>query len=686
MTNVAIIQARMGSSRLPGKVLQDLGGRPALEWVVCAARAVPGIEEVAIATSDAAGDDQLAEWCAGAGVACVRGSEQDVLARYADAIRQLDARIVMRLTADTPFLDPAVCGQVLWLFESSGADYASNVDPTVWADGLDCEVFSADALLAAAEAASRPFEREHVTPYLRHNRRRFSVRGLPCPFAGLQRENWALDTPQDLQFLRAVAAHLPTDRPPGFVEILRVLEQYPELRQINRGKSHNEGSWISLRNERIAGAKVPEQRSYDASAEELAAAEKTIPLGAQTFSKSRVQFPVGAAPLFLTHGDGGRSWDVDGNEYVDLVNGLLSVSLGYRDPDVDAAIAAQLAEGISFSLATRLERQLAERLVECIPCAEKVRFGKNGSDATSAAVRLARAFTGRERIISCGYHGWQDWYIGATTRHKGVPDAVRALTHTVPYNDLDAVAGLLKEHPGEISALIMEPANIVAPAPGYLAALRELLHKHGALLIIDEMITGFRFALGGAQTLFGVTPDLATFGKGMANGMPISAVVGRADIMAEMEEIFFSSTFGGEALSLAASIATIDKMRREPVIETLWRSGEQLAEAVRGLISAHNLEDQISLQGFAPWMLVTTHDGPAASGQAIKTMLIYEMAARGVLSLGSHNISYAHTEEDMAHAAAAYDGAFATIRAALDSGDFETQMKTPPLVPVFAVR
>ncbi|MBT3172097.1 MAG: glycosyltransferase family protein, partial [Rhodospirillaceae bacterium] len=223
MTNVAIIQARMGSSRLPGKVLQDLGGRPALEWVVCAARAVPGIEEVAIATSDAAGDDQLAEWCAGAGVACVRGSEQDVLARYADAIRQLDARIVMRLTADTPFLDPAVCGQVLWLFESSGADYASNVDPTVWADGLDCEVFSADALLAAAEAASRPFEREHVTPYLRHNRRRFSVRGLPCPFAGLQRENWALDTPQDLQFLRAVAAHLPTDRPPGFVEILRVL-------------------------------------------------------------------------------------------------------------------------------------------------------------------------------------------------------------------------------------------------------------------------------------------------------------------------------------------------------------------------------------------------------------------------------------------------------------------------------
>ncbi len=686
MTTFAIIQARLGSSRLPGKVLLDLGGRSVLEWVVRAAWVVPGIEEVAIATGDGAGDDRLAEWCAGAGVTCVRGSEQDVLARYATAIRELGARVVMRLTADTPFLDPAVCGQVLWLFESSGADYVSNVDPTVWADGLDCEVFSADALLVAAEAASRPFEREHVTPYLRHNRRRFSVRGLPCPVPRLERENWALDRPEDLEFLRAVAVHLPAERPPGFVEILRVLEQYPELREINRGKSHDEGSWISLRNERIAGAMAPEQRIYDASAEELAAAERIIPLGAQTFSKSRVQFPLGVAPLFLTHGDGGRSWDVDGNEYVDLVNALLSVSLGYRDPDVDAAIAAQLGEGISFSLATCLERQLAERLVQCIPCAEKVRFGKNGSDATSAAVRLARAYTGRERIISCGYHGWQDWYIGATTRHKGVPDAVRALTHTVPYNDLDAVAHLLKEHAGEISALIMEPANIVAPLPGYLAALHELLNRHGALLIVDEMITGFRFALGGAQELFGVTPDLATFGKGMANGMPISAVVGRADIMAEMEEIFFSSTFGGEALSLAAAIATIDKMRREPVIERLWRSGEKLGEAVRGLVSAHHLESHIGLQGFAPWMLVTSHDGAEAGGQAIKTMLIYELAARGVLSLGSHNISYAHTEEDLAHAAAAYDGAFGVIRAALDSGNFEKQMKAPPLVPVFAVR
>jgi len=686
LKTVAIIQARMGSSRLPGKVLQDLAGRPALDWVVRAARAILGIDEIAIATSTEAADDRLVEWCAGACISCVRGSESDLLARYAEAARALDADVVMRLTADNPFLDPAICSQVLWLFESSGADYASNVDPIVWADGLDCEVFSAAALQVAAEQASRPFEREHVTPYLRHHRHRFSQRSLPCPLPGFADENWALDTPEDLEFLRAVAVHLPTDQPPSYVEVLRVLAQYPELREINRDKSHNEGAWISLRKERIAAAKAPEQRSYDGSAQMLKKAERTIPLGSQTFSKSRMQFPVGAAPLFLTHGDGGRCWDVDGNEYVDLVNGLLSVSLGYRDGDVDAAISNQLTRGIGFSLATPLESQLAERLVECIPCAEMVRFGKNGSDVTSAAVRLARAFTARDRIIVCGYHGWQDWYIGSTTRHKGVPDAVRGLTHNVPYNDLDAVADLLKAHPGEFAGLIMEPTNIVEPNPGYLGGLQELMRKDGALLIFDEMITGFRFALGGAQELFGVTPDLATFGKGMANGMPLSAIVGRADIMAEMEQIFFSSTFGGEALSLAAAIATIDKMRREPVIETLWRNGENLAEAVHGLVSTYNLESHISLQGKAPWMVVITNDRPDASGQAIKTMLIYELAARGVLSLGSHNISYAHTEEDCAHAAAAYDGALGVIREALDSGDFEKQMKVPPIIPVFEVR
>jgi len=377
---------------------------------------------------------------------------------------------------------------------------------------------------------------------------------------------------------------------------------------------------------------------------------------------------------------------VDGNRYVDMVCGLLAVVLGYQDPDVDAAIREQLTNGISFSLATKLETELAERLVELIPCAESVRFGKNGTDATSAAVRLARAFTGRERIAVCGYHGWQDWYIGATSRHKGIPEAVQHLTHMVPYNDLDALKKLLSAHPGEFAALIMEPMNAVDPKPGYLEELKEIVHAHGALLVFDEVITGFRYHIGGAQTLFGVTPDLASFGTAMGNGMPISAIVGRADIMREMENVFISGTFGGEALSLAAAIATIDKMRREPVIERLWQLGETLAEGVAELTAQHGLSDLISLVGRAPWKIIAVKDHPTARKEAIKTLFAHEMLHSGVLFLASHNVSYAHDQDDVRTVLTAWDRALAKVAAELATGKLEERLPCPAVMPVFTVR
>ena len=425
---------------------------------------------------------------------------------------------------------------------------------------------------------------------------------------------------------------------------------------------------------------------YAESLSLLARAERTIPLASQTFSKSRIQFPPDAAPLFLDSGKGGRVTDVDGNSYVDLVCGLLPVTLGYCDPDVDRAIGDQLAKGISLSLATRLEAELAERLVEIIPCAEMVRFGKNGTDATSAIVRLARAATGRDRIAVCGYHGWQDWYIGATTRHLGVPQAVRDLTHLFPYGDLAALEELLESRKDEFALVMMEPANAVAPPDGYLQGMRDLAHKHGALFAFDEIITGFRFALGGAQELFGVTPDLASFGKGMANGMPISAVVGRADIMRLMEDIFFSGTFGGEALSLAASIATIDKMKDQNVITRLWDTGGALANGVRELAHRHGLDDVVTLAGFPPWMLVGFHDHAAARKEAIKTLYISEMAANGVLVNASHNICAAHDQADITQALNAYDAALGTIAAELAQGGLEDRLPVPAVEPVFAVR
>jgi glutamate-1-semialdehyde 2,1-aminomutase/spore coat polysaccharide biosynthesis protein SpsF len=415
-------------------------------------------------------------------------------------------------------------------------------------------------------------------------------------------------------------------------------------------------------------------------------AERVIPLGSQTFSKSRITFPENAAPLYVTHGLGGRVWDIDGNEYVDMIGALMPVVLGYCDPGVDAAIRHQLTQGISFSLATPLETELAERLVRLIPCAEKVRFAKNGSDVTAAAVRLARAFTSRDRIAICGYHGWQDWYIGSTTRDKGVPVAVKNLSHKFPYNNLGALETLLGSHRGEFAAVILEPMNAEEPKPGYLDGVKALAHEHGALLIFDEIVTGFRYALGGAQSLFGVTPDLATFGKSMGNGMPIAAVVGRADIMAEMEDIFFSGTFGGETLSLASAIAVIDKMEHEPVIETLWQHGRFLADGVTGLVVKHGLEDVFSLVGLPPWKIVSIKAHKAAPMMAIKTLFVTEMLRGGVLMSGSHNVNFAHTSAQLGLVLAAWDRTLGIVADALDKGDVLNRLSGPPLEPIFKVR
>lgn len=681
MTTVALIQARMGSTRLPGKVLADLGGRPVLDWVVAAAWAVPGVDATAVATSQAAADDAIAEWCGARGVACHRGPEEDVLERFRLAAAAEDADTVMRLTADAPLLDPQVCGQVLLLRERSGADYASNVDPPTWPDGLDCEAFTAAALEAAARQARRRSEREHVTPFIRNRRRRFRVVSLGCPLPGIGGLRWALDTPEDLEFLRALVAGLEGDGPPSHLDVLRRIERQPELRRMMAALERNQGYERSLLAE---GVNRP--AGFAESKRLLRRAEKVIPLGSQTFSKSRIQLPENQAPLFLTHGEGGRVWDVDGNEYVDLVGGLLPVVLGYRDPDVDDAIRGQLANGISFSLATELEVALAERLVEIIPCAESVRFGKNGSDATTGAVRVARAATGRDRIAAGGYHGWQDWYIGATSRDKGVPGAVSALTHRFPYNDIAALHDLFRAHPGEIAAVIMEPMTADEPEPGYLVEVAALTRRQGAVLVFDEIVTGFRFGLGGAQALFGVTPDLATFGKAMGNGMPISAVVGRAGLMAEMEEIFFSSTFGGETLSLAAAIAVIDKMRREPVIETLWATGERLGRGVGEAIARHGLGDVLELRGRPPWMLLHITGRPEARREAIRTLLLRELIGHGVLTLGSHNVCYAHREADVMRVLTAYDAGLAALRRALDGEAFEDNLPCPVIEPLFQVR
>lgn len=427
-------------------------------------------------------------------------------------------------------------------------------------------------------------------------------------------------------------------------------------------------------------------RRYAKSQALFERASKTVPLASQTFSKSHLSYPQGRSPLFLESGSGCRVTDVDGNEYIDFVNGLLPVILGYGDPEVDGAVIDQIGRGVTLSLATRLEMELAELLVETIPCAEMARFGKNGSDATAGAVRLARAYTGRDRVAVCGYHGWQDWYIGTTARNRGVPKAVSDLSHVFPFNDLEALDRLLAAHPGEFACVIMEAMNAVEPADGYLAGVRDIAHRHGALFILDEIITGFRYALGGAEELFGVTPDLACFGKSMGNGYAISAVVGRADIMKLMEEIFFSFTAGGETLGLAAALATIRKIRDAGVIPHLWRAGERVRDALRKKLAMHRLEEAIVPCGMPPWLLLVFKDALGGTSWQIKTLFMQEMLARGILMQSSHNFSYAHKDADIDALLTAYDEVLPIVSTALHSGTIDTALQGPAIEPLFQVR
>jgi len=423
---------------------------------------------------------------------------------------------------------------------------------------------------------------------------------------------------------------------------------------------------------------------YKKSEKLLERALKSIPLASQTFSKSLTQYPRGVSPFFIEKGNGAKVVDVDGNEYIDFVNSLAAVTLGYCDKDIDKAVHEQMKNGVTFSLPHTLEMKVAEKLIEIIPCAEKVRFAKNGTDATSASIRIARAYTGKEHIAVCGYHGWQDWYIGSTARNLGVPHGVKELTHKFAYNDMNSLEQIFQSH--ELACVIMEPMNVEYPENNFLEKVKELVHKNNALLIFDETITGFRFSLGGAQELFNVIPDLATFGKGMANGYPLSAVVGSNKIMQKVEDIFFSGTFGGETLSLAAADEVINKYKKEKVIGHFNEIGTYLLEQLNRLIDDENLGDIFWTSGHPSWSFLHIKDQEKYNSFEIKTFFMQESLKRGVMTLGSHNLSYSHNKEEIDRLIKVYSKVLPMVKGHVNNQSLLENIHGKILEPLFKVR
>jgi glutamate-1-semialdehyde 2,1-aminomutase len=415
-----------------------------------------------------------------------------------------------------------------------------------------------------------------------------------------------------------------------------------------------------------------------------------IPGGAHTYSKGDDQFPANA-PSHIERGDGARVWDRDGTEYLDWCMGLRSMTLGYRYTPVIEAAIAQVWQGSNFGRPSYVETELAEDISALIPSAEMVKFAKNGSTVTTAAVKLARAYTGRDLVAVCKDHpffSYDDWFIGATAVPAGVPQAIRDLTLTFRYNDLASLQALFDAHPREIACVIMEPATTEEPAEGFLQGVADLCRTNGAVFVLDEMITGFRYHLNGAQTLYGVTPDLATFGKGMGNGFSVAALVGRREIM-ELGGLFhgkprvflISTTHGAENHSLAAARAVIRTFREQPVIDHMWRIGGLLMQGLNEAARSAGVAGHFKAFGFPcnPGYTVTDETGAASPG--LRTLFMQEMVKAGIL-IPYIAPALAHSEADVARTVEAAQAALRMVARGLDGG-WQKLLDGPPVKPVF---
>jgi glutamate-1-semialdehyde-2,1-aminomutase len=674
----AIIQARMGSTRLPGKSLMKIQGKSLIWYVINRVRQSKYVEQVVLATSEKPENRPLMKEAEAAGAKAFAGDENDVLDRFYKAAKNYNAKssdILVRITGDCPLIDPEIIDNIIDFYKKGTYDYVHR--GLSFPDGIgECEVFSFK-LLEEAWKKTVGSDREHVTPYFWRNSSLFKI-GTYENEKDMSAYNLSVDEKNQFKAVKMIFDAL-YDRKKNNLfhmkEIIEYVEMNPMVYKLTKDIERSTAEQI---------VKQQTKKKYARSAMLLARAKQLTPCAAQTYSKCYRYYCEGAAPTFMERGKGSHVWDVDGNKYIDFVGALGAITVGYCNPEVDEAIKEQLKKGIAFSQATPLEVELAEKLAKIIPSAEMVRFVKNGSDATSAAVRLARAYTGKEIIAASGYHGYQDWYIGSTENDLGVPEAFKKLIKLFEYNNIESVKKIFEDNKGKVAAVILEPMQEDGPKDDFLAKLKKIANDNGALLIFDEVVTGFRLGLAGAQGLFKVVPDITALGKGMGNGLPISAVVGKAEIMKLIEEgAFISTTHGGEALSLAGSIATIRILERKGSYEKMTALGKSLKSGFEKIIKDNKLEAIVGTRGlpvhfsptFKPTKTLTSHD--------LLSVFQQTMINEGILVLTTNTLCLAHTKDDIDKYLLAAKKAIAMVRLAVDKDSVKDILIGEKFRPIF---
>jgi len=646
-----ILQARSGSSRLPGKVLADLGGRPMLAFLVERLQRCKDVDRIVLATTDQPEDDALADLGSSLGLHIVRGSQQDVLARFALAAENTDAPVLIRITGDCPLVDPDLLGETIAAFRHQSVDYLSNCLQSTYPDGLDVEVFSREALLQADRECVDPAQREHVTPWIRESGG-FRL-GSKTHHVDLSDLRWTVDEPEDLEVIRSVVARFEGRSDFSWHDVLELQQQQPDLFAANAQFVRNEGATMG------EGQKLWRR------------AKRVIPGGNMLLSKRAEMFLPEQWPTYFSRAKGCRVWDLDSRELIDMsIMGIGTNLLGYGHPEVDAAVAATVAAGNMSTLNCPEEVFLAERLVDLHPWAEMARFARSGGEANAIAIRISRAATGRDTVAICGYHGWHDWYLASNLQNEsgleehllpglepnGVPRALAGTVQPFSFNRLDQLQAIAARH--ELAAVKMEVQRTQPPDPGFLEGVRELCSRRGIVLIFDECTSGFRETFGGLHKKYGVEPDMAMFGKALGNGYAITATIGRRSVMEAAQSTFISSTFWTERIGPTAALKTLEVMERERSWERVTAIGLALRQQWQALADRHGLE--------------ITHNGlPALTGFAFqspngleyKTLITQEMLKKGYLAATSCYASIAHTPDVIEPYLEALDGVFGLIAA-----------------------
>ena len=659
---VAIIQARLASTRFPNKVLAQIGNTTAVRLLLDRLSASQMVDYSVIATSVSKTDDELCKYLDSIKANYFRGDEKNVLDRYFKAACFYSADVIVRICGDSPFIDAGLIDRTIDQYIQRGADYASNVNPPTFPDGLDVEVFSFDILKAASKNATENFDLEHVTPFIKKTAR--SKVNLTSDI-DMSSVRLTLDDRKDLSLIKDIYEHFYPNNHFNHLEIKRYLDANPHLLLINGTNIRNEGANMSN------GQKLWKR------------AQEVIPGGNMQISKRAEMHLQDGWPNYFMRTRGCKIWDLDENEYFDTYYmGLGTNILGYSHPVIDEAVIKAVKAGNMSTLNAPEEVQLAEKLLEINPWSDKVMFARTGGEANAIAIRLARAASNKQCVALCGYHGWHDWYLSANLGGKdrlsdhlipglgarGIPKSTEDIVHAFKYNDLEGLRSLINEF--DVGVVIMEVTRNILPNSVFLSEVKNLCRKSGIVLIFDECTSGFRETFGGLHLKYNVTPDIAVYGKALGNGYAISAIVGIEEVMDEALKTFISSTFWTERIGFVAGVKTLAIMEETRSWEKITSIGKSVKKIWRDISKKHDVKLDISGIDAMPGFKFL-----GESAQQYKTLLTQEMLKNGFLAGSSFYACIAHNEDVLDRYKLKLDQVFELIANCENGYDVEKLLK-----------